>query len=75
VNSSPRALRVAGDEYEKWIKNENDHIHVEDSFQYWHKRRARFPRLSEMPFNFLTIQPMSAECERLFSSAGQMMTF
>jgi hypothetical protein len=34
VNSSPRALRVAGDEYKKWIKNEDDHIHVKDPFQY-----------------------------------------
>jgi hypothetical protein len=34
VNSSLRALRVAGDEYEKWIKNENNYIYVEDLFQY-----------------------------------------
>jgi hypothetical protein len=27
-----------------------------------------------MAFNFLTIQPMSAECERLFLSANQIMT-
>ena len=27
-----------------------------------------------MALDFLTIQPMSAECERLFSAAGQMMT-
>jgi hypothetical protein len=73
MNSSLRALRVAGDEYEKWIKNENNHIYVKDSFQYWHKRRAKFPRLFEMAFNFLIIQPILAECERLFSFANQMI--
>jgi len=70
----PRASRVTGDEYEAWLKGEDDHFHVDDPFEYWHERRLKYPRLSEMALDFLTIQPMSAECERLFSSAGQMMT-
>jgi hypothetical protein len=32
-----------------------------------------FFRLFEMALDFFNIQPMLAECERLFSSAGQMM--
>ncbi|KAI1839405.1 hypothetical protein JX266_014384, partial [Neoarthrinium moseri] len=73
-DSEPQTFRVTGDEYEEWLKDEDAHVDVEDPFQYWCERRTRFPRLSQMALDFLTIQPMSADCERLFSSAGQMKT-
>ncbi|TDJ70675.1 hAT transposon family protein, partial [Pseudomonas putida] len=47
---------------------------VRDPLSYWHERRRRYPRLSRMALDFLTIQAMSAECERLFSAAGRMVT-
>jgi hypothetical protein len=34
VNSSPCVLRIINNEYEKWFKNEDDYVHVEDLFQY-----------------------------------------
>ncbi|EEU38473.1 uncharacterized protein NECHADRAFT_9940, partial [Fusarium vanettenii 77-13-4] len=40
----------------------------------WQDNRAQYPRLSRMALDFLTIQPMPAECERLFSAAGRLVT-
>lgn len=54
-----------------WEAGDND---VRDPISYWHERRRRYPRLSRMALDFLTIQPMSAECERLFAAAGRMVT-
>jgi hypothetical protein len=47
---------------------------IENPIQYWHDLRHKYPRLSRMALDFLTIQPMSAECERLFSAAGLTVT-
>ncbi|KAH7459997.1 hypothetical protein FOMA001_g19780 [Fusarium oxysporum f. sp. matthiolae] len=54
-----------------WEDGDND---VRDPISYWHERKRRYPRLSRMALDFLTIQPMSAECERLFAAAGRMVT-
>ncbi|KAM5527603.1 hAT family dimerization domain protein [Fusarium oxysporum f. sp. phaseoli] len=54
-----------------WEDGDND---VRDPISYWHKRKRRYPRLSRMALDFLTIQPMSAECERMFAAAGRMET-
>lgn len=63
------------DEYERWLltpsPGDND---VVDLFSYWRERRQSFPRLSRMAFDILSVPPMSAECERLFSAAGQMVS-
>ena len=47
---------------------------VDDPIQYWHDRRFKYPRLSLIALNFLTVSSMSAECERLFSAAKRMVT-
>jgi hAT family C-terminal dimerisation region len=76
--SSPRmsgcnALEL--DEYEAWVGSPQEtDISIQDPIQYWHDLRFKYPRLSRMALDFLTIQPMSAECERLFSAAGLMVT-
>ena len=63
------------DELELWQSSwEDGDGDVRDPLEYWHERRRRFPRLSRMALDFLTIQAMSAECERLFSAAGRMVT-
>ncbi|KAI8411800.1 hypothetical protein FOFC_08407 [Fusarium oxysporum] len=54
-----------------WEDGDND---VRDPISYWHERKRRYPRLSRMALDFLTIQPMSAECERMFAAAGRMVT-
>jgi hypothetical protein len=63
-----------GDEYERWqSSHESTDKTVRDPTAYWHEKRLQYPRLSRMALDFVTIQPMSAECERLFSAAGQMV--
>ncbi|TRX89867.1 hypothetical protein FHL15_009300 [Xylaria flabelliformis] len=62
-------------EYELWLSDicpgdEN----VYDPVTYRYGQRIRYPRLSRMTLDFLTIQAMPAECERLFSAVGQMGT-
>jgi hypothetical protein len=63
------------DEYEawqqSWVPTDTD---IRDPSTYWQDNRAQYPRLSRMALDFLTIQPMSAECERLFSAAGRLVT-
>ncbi|KAM4060057.1 polyketide synthase dehydratase [Hirsutella rhossiliensis] len=49
-------------------------IHTIDPYEYWHTRRFKYPKLSRKALDLLTVAPMSAECERLFSVAGQMVT-
>ena len=63
------------DECEVWqqTREKTDRM-VTDPIAYWHEKRLRYPRLSRMALDFLTIQSMSAECERLFSGAGRMVT-
>ncbi|KJZ71511.1 hypothetical protein HIM_09099 [Hirsutella minnesotensis 3608] len=63
------------DELELWQSSAEDgDSDIRDPLSYWHERRRRYPRLSWMALDFLTIQPMSAKCERLFSAAGRMVT-
>ena len=63
------------DEYEQWQRDINDSdALVTDPYEYWHTRRLKYPRLSRMALDLLTVPPMSAECERLFSTTGRMVT-
>ncbi len=69
------SLEMLEDEYRHWIsKQDSGDAQVRDPLVYWHEKQLQYPRLSRMAPDFLTIQPMSAECERLFSAAGQMVT-
>jgi hypothetical protein len=73
--SSPADMDEDMDELELWQSSwEDEDNDVRDSIPYWYERRRRYPRLSRMALDFLTIQPMSAECERLFAAAGRMVT-
>ncbi|RKK07365.1 hypothetical protein BFJ66_g18493 [Fusarium oxysporum f. sp. cepae] len=73
--SSPDGIDDEMDELESWQSSwEDGDNDVRDPISYWHERRRRYPRLSRMALDFLTIQPMSAECERLFAAAGRMVT-
>ncbi|KJZ71564.1 hypothetical protein HIM_09033 [Hirsutella minnesotensis 3608] len=69
------ALDRTMDEFELWQSSgEDGDCEVTDPIEYWHERKQLYPRLSRMALDFLTVQPMSAECERLFSAAGRMVT-
>jgi hypothetical protein len=73
--SLPGCIDEDVDELELWQSSREDgDSDVRDPIAYWHERRRRYPRLSRMALDFLTIQPMSAECERLFAAAGRMVT-
>ncbi|RKK15430.1 hypothetical protein BFJ67_g17957, partial [Fusarium oxysporum f. sp. cepae] len=75
-NSKPAyAALIVGDEYQAWqTDREASDGDVRDPIGYWITKQSRYPRLSRMALDFLTIQPMSAECERLFSAAGKMVS-
>jgi len=64
------------DEYTRWqnIDREPGDYDVIDPVHYWHTHRVQYPKLSRMALDFLTVQSMSDECERLFSAAGNVQT-
>ncbi|KAM3451250.1 hypothetical protein NHJ6243_009632 [Beauveria neobassiana] len=69
------ATTIMGDEYQAWqTDREVGDSNVRDPIRYWITKKGRYPRLSRMALDFLTIQPMSAECERLFSAAGKIVS-
>ena len=69
------AAAIIGDEYQAWqTDREASDGNVRDPIRYWITKQSRYPRLSRMALDFLTIQPMSAECERLFSAACKMVS-
>lgn len=71
----PRSISRELDEYEVWIESpQATDISIQDPIQYWYDLRFKYPCLSRIALDFLMIQPMSAECERLFSAAGLMVT-
>ncbi|RWA03211.1 hypothetical protein EKO27_g11894 [Xylaria grammica] len=70
--SSAPIQPTLGDEYQAWQTLETVHAEVIDPITYWHERRHQYPRLSQMALDVLTVQSMPAECERLFSAAGQI---
>ena len=75
IDNDPFDKAELGNEYTRWyqIGREAGDYEVSDPIQYWHNHREQYPRLSRMALDFLTIQSMSAECERLFSAAGHLL--
>jgi hypothetical protein len=47
---------------------------VRDPIAYWLENEVKYPRLSRMALDVMTVPAMSAECERLFSAVGLMVT-
>jgi hypothetical protein len=71
-----RSIALIGDEYEIWQRDkERLDSDVRDPLIYWANRQDRYPRLSRMAIDFITIKPMLAKCERAFSATGRMVTF
>lgn len=75
-SSSTTSLVGEHDEYDRWLSSPDSKSDpfVTNLFQYWWGKRKEYPRLSRMALDLLSIPPMSAECERLFSVAGQMVS-
>ena len=71
----PELAELPEDEYERWRQHHpNSDTKVENPLEYWYNKRSEYPRLAQMAMEILSIPPMSAECERLFSSSGIMVT-
>ncbi|KAK5996238.1 Putative AC transposase-like protein [Cladobotryum mycophilum] len=62
------------DEFDRWLldTHPND-SKVSDPFEYWMLKQEEYPHLSRMAIDILSVPPMSAEPERLFSVSGAMV--
>ena len=65
---------IPTDEYDRWQLDKSTECDIDDPLQYWYQKRSEYPRLAQMAAEILSVQPMSAECERLFSSGGLMVS-
>lgn len=64
------------DELDRWLLSvEGRYLTSKaDPIKYWADRRFEYSRLAKMAFDVLNVPPMAAECERIFSAAGCMVT-
>ncbi|OAQ58284.1 ribonuclease H-like protein [Purpureocillium lilacinum] len=73
--TKPSAAGATGDdEYARYCAEDvvNSHHYRSRPIDWWKINRSRYPRLSLMAVDMLTIPSTSAESERTFSSAGRM---
>jgi len=73
----PRIAPSLTDEYTRWViavQGEDHNKGVVDPITYWISKQYEYPRLSRMALDVMTVPAMSAECERLFSAVGLMVT-
>jgi hAT family C-terminal dimerisation region len=63
------------DEYEQYLaeKVEDPSDNPDAIMRYWEVNSKRWPNLSRLAFDALSIPAMSAECERVFSSGKNMI--
>jgi hypothetical protein len=64
--------KKANTELERYLTTDIEE--VSDVLAWWKAHQATYPVLSQMAFDVLAIPAMSAEVERLFSSAGLVIT-
>jgi hypothetical protein len=60
------------DEYKKYL--EIPAKQCDKPLMWWKERQTEWPSLAAMAFDVLSIPLMSAECERVFSAAGYLVT-
>ena len=73
--STPSQM-VCEDEYAQWKLLDplpKEHPLAQDPIGYWWQMQIEFPRLAQFAFNILTIPATSADCERGFSEAGDLL--
>ena len=65
------------DEFEQWKRCEpcaaKGSTHATDPIQYWVELRDRYPNLSQLAIDVLSIPASSCECERCFSELGDLL--
>ena len=67
-------FNIDGSEYEVYYREPV--MMISDPLKWWHElaQRRRFPHLSLMAIDILSIAPISAKTERLFSKAKLIVT-
>jgi hypothetical protein len=65
------------DEFERWKRCEpcaaKGSEHAINPIKYWVELRDRYPNLSELALDVLSIPASSCECERVFSELGDLL--
>ena len=68
---------AAEDEYDKWKRSEprakKGSDHARNPIQYWVALRDRYPSLSKLALDVLSIPASNCECERMFSELGDLL--
>jgi hypothetical protein len=67
------AERGLVDEYEEYCAAQAD-FRVNDILEWWQSQAGAYPQLSRMAGDILSVPAMSAECERVFSSAKLLIS-
>jgi hypothetical protein len=67
------ALQAPPDEYTEYCALMPD-LRYTNIIQRWHGHALEYPRLYRMACDIFSIPAMSAECERVFSSAKPLIT-
>ena len=63
------------DEFEHYCQAFTSSLHSSPPvLEWWINNEARYPGLTQWAYDVHSIPAMSAECERVFSSAGQLLT-
>ena len=66
------AVANTRDEYEEYLSKPARPCN--NPLEWWRAHRQEYPRLSQMALDLFSIPMMSAECERVFSSAKNLIT-
>jgi hypothetical protein len=65
------------DEYERWNacepRVERGSDAVKNPIKYWLGLRDRYPRLSQLAIDVMSIPASSCDCERMFSELGDLL--
>lgn len=61
------------DEYQRYCARDDDVEHPDGHLAWWDLHQSEYPKLAQMARNIFSIPGMSAEVERLFSSAKLML--
>lgn len=71
--SSEEEQAPVADQWEEYVAIASDHT-ITDPYAYWWTKRFRWPQLTVLALDILTVAPMSDEPERKFSDTGLMVT-
>ncbi|OBS16026.1 hypothetical protein FPOA_13227 [Fusarium poae] len=73
-DAASSSTHAVGDEYSDCFRDvHKSDQNILDPISYWYERWEEYPRLSQMALDVLSVLPMSADVERLFSTCGRMV--